>query len=115
MQEVISSQEIQSVDSPLVAKTRAKKPAVTGETMVMINLGKGEGDDEKDAQYVGINGIKDYLVPRGINTEVPESVYEVLANAKRPQLNEDGSGTFEVSRFAINVLGRRTVQVAAAA
>jgi hypothetical protein len=69
---------------------------------VTIHLQKGEGDDEKQAQFVSING-NDFMVPRAVDVSVPTPVYEVLANAKRVQLSEDGSESYEVNRFSMSV------------
>lgn len=69
---------------------------------VTIHLQKGEGDDEKQAQFVSING-NDFMVPRAVDVSVPTPVYEVLANAKRVQLSEDGNESYEVNRFSMSV------------
>lgn len=53
----------------------------------VIHVPRGHGDDEKDAIYVGINGIHDFVIPRDVDVEVPIEVYEVLANARKPNGN----------------------------
>lgn len=72
---------------------------------VRIFVQKGDGDDEKDGIYVGINAQRDYVVPRDVEVEVPIPVYEVLRNAKRISMSEDGSRVSEISRFAVSVVG----------
>ena len=58
-------------------------PAGTGEKRVKIRLpiipGRNNGPE-----FVAVNE-KTYLIKRGIEVEVPESVYEVLRNAEEAQ------------------------------
>lgn len=70
---------------------------------ITIHVQKGEGDDEKDGIFVGVNGTNDFMVPRGMDVSVPVAVYEILANAKRVQMSEDGGESFEHNRFSIQV------------
>jgi len=70
---------------------------------VTIHLQKGEGDDEKGGVPVFINAENYFMVPRAVDVSVPLPVYEVLNNARRTQLSEDGSESFEVNRFSMSV------------
>lgn len=51
------------------------------EEMVKFKIPKGRSDIEKQDLFVGING-KSYLIKRGVEMELPESVVEVLKNAE---------------------------------
>lgn len=72
---------------------------------IRIFVQKGDGDDEKDGIYVGINAQREYVVPRDVEVDVPIPVYEVLRNAKRISMSEDGQRVSEISRFAVSVIG----------
>lgn len=80
--------------------------AVRDSEMVTIHVQRGEGDDEKDGIYVGINGQHDFVVPRAVDVSVPYPVYEILANARRQLVNEDGTPGGEASRFAVSIVGQ---------
>lgn len=80
--------------------------AVRDAEMVVIHVQRGDGDDEKDGVYVGINGQHDFVVPRGVDVSVPYPVYEILANAKRLMVNEDGTNGGEASRFSVSIVGQ---------
>ena len=49
--------------------------------MKTIYLPRGQGNEEQ-SRFVAVNG-RTFQVPRGKAVEVPESVYEVLENARR--------------------------------
>jgi hypothetical protein len=91
-------------NSPIVASAPAAELPMNHPDAphITIHLQKGEGDDEKDGVYVSING-NDFMVPRAVDVSVPVPVYEVLANAKRVQLSEDGSESFEHNRFSLQI------------
>ena len=66
------------------AEETVKPETPVGEKMVKIHLFKDNGR-YKDPVFVGING-KSWLIQRGVDVEVPESVAEVLEHS----MQQDG-------------------------
>ncbi len=60
------------------------------EKRVKFKLPRLPGSNANQDQYVSLNG-KGYIIRRGVEVEVPEGVYEILAHA---QLAEDAAYEF---------------------
>lgn len=52
------------------------------EEMVRFKIPTGRAEIDKQDVFVAVNG-KSYLIKRGVTTELPKSVVEVLENAER--------------------------------
>lgn len=52
------------------------------EEMVRFKIPTGRAEIDKQDVFVAVNG-KSYLIKRGVATELPKSVVEVLENAER--------------------------------
>ncbi len=65
-----------------MATTNTEVKNTEKKVKIKIPLTRGESDDV----YVGVNG-KTYLIKRGEEVEVPESVVEVLNNSERMLAN----------------------------
>jgi hypothetical protein len=78
--------------------------AVLSGKKVRIILPQGATPDEKEAQFVAVNGFE-VLIPRGKEVVVPVEIYEVLKNANRGEFNGAGEASGVVNRFNAQYLG----------
>lgn len=70
---------------------------------VELTIHPGEGENGRDAVFVGLNGTG-YQIPRGVPVNVPAELVEILDNAK-PIVHEGTGGNVrsrEVQRFSYN-------------
>ena len=79
--------------------------SIQGEKCHRILISKGESDDDKEAVFVGFNGEREFIVPRGLPVVVPDTVYNILLDSKRTVLTEEGAENYEAPRFNIQYLG----------
>ena len=57
------------------------EPQKKGEKLIRFKIPLGSADKDRADVFVAVNG-KSYLIKRGVPTELPESVVEVLENAE---------------------------------
>jgi len=62
-------------------EAKTETPAVGGKKMVKIKLFRDNGR-YKDAVYAAVNG-ESYMIPRGVEVEVPDYIAEVVENSIR--------------------------------
>jgi len=72
-----------------VAKIETRKTDKKGKVKyITINVAKQDKKGGAEPAFVGVQGVG-YAIPRGINVDVPESVVEVLKNAKQDIVTQD--------------------------
>lgn len=60
-------------------------PEQTEEDLVTIRLPITPGREKQEARYVGVNG-RSWVIPRGIQMQVPRCVVEVLEHSEEAAL-----------------------------
>ena len=100
--------KVTGLDGTKQEKRRVKELGVAreGEKRHRILIAKGESDDDKEGVFVSFNGERDFVVPRGIEVIVPDVVFNILSDARRTVLTEDGAVNYEAPRFNIQYLGQ---------
>jgi hypothetical protein len=86
-------------------------PAIKNQTTFTINIPKSPLPNGDEPVFVGVQGVG-YMIPRGINLKVPESVVEVLRNAIQDTVTQDEDGTIhhnESPAYPFSVLEKHDV------
>jgi hypothetical protein len=66
-------------------KPEIKTEAPQGEKMVKIRLPLIPNAEKQEALFVGVND-REWVIPRGVETEVPECVVEVINHSEEMQI-----------------------------
>jgi len=80
-----------NIDPPVAKVVTKQDKKLKIKKTVLINIAKSEKPGGTEPVFVGVQGVG-YLIPRGIDVEVSESIVGVLENAITDNVTQDDEG-----------------------